>query len=49
MKATLPLLFLGFAMTACVYNEELTDVTNLYTSKQETVLSYSMPSLLKGE
>lgn len=49
MKATLPLLSLCLAMTACVYNEDLTDVTNLYTSKQETVLSYSMPSLLKGE
>ena len=44
MKATLPFLSLGFAMTACVYNEELTDVTNLYTSKQETVLSYPSAS-----
>ena len=49
MKATLPLLSLGIAMTACVYNEELADVTDLYTAKQETVLSYSMPSLMKGE
>ena len=49
MKATLPLLSLGIAMTACVYNEELANVTDLYTAKQETVLSYSMPSLMKGE
>ena len=49
MKATLLLLSLGIAMTACVYNEELANVTDLYTAKQETVLSYSMPSLMKGE
>ena len=49
MKATLPLLSLGIAMTACVYHEELADVNDRYTAKQETVLSYSMPSLMKGE
>ena len=49
MKTTLPFLFLGFAMTACVYNEELADMSDLYTAKQETALAYSMPSLVKGE
>ena len=49
MKATLPLLSLGIAMTACVYNEELTDVNDLYTTKQETALSYSMPTIMRSE
>ena len=48
MKATLPLLFLSIAMTACVYNEELDDVTNLYTAKQESTLPYSMDTAIKG-
>ena len=48
MKTTLPLLSLGIAMTACVYNEELADVTELYTAKQETALPYSMPIIIKG-
>ena len=48
MKATLPLLSLGIAMTACVYNEELTDVADSYSAKQETSLSYSMPDMMKG-
>ena len=47
MKATLPFLSLGFAMTACVYHEELADVNDRYTAKQETALSYSMPTLVK--
>ena len=49
MKATLTLLFLSVAMTACVYNEELADVNDLYTAKQNTALSYSMPTIMKGE
>lgn len=48
MKATLSLLFLSIVMTACVYNEELTDVTDLYTAKQETSLQYSIPANIKG-
>lgn len=48
MKATLTLLFLSIAMTACVYDEELADVTDLYTAKQETTLPYSMPTTIKG-
>ena len=47
MKATLPLLSLCFAMTACVYNEDLADVTDLYKAKQETVLPYSMGTSMK--
>ena len=47
MKAILPLLSLCLAMTACVYNEELADVTYLYTAKQETVLPYSMATSMK--
>ena len=49
MKATLPLLSLSIAMTACVYNEELADVNVLYTTKQETVLSYSMPTIMRSK
>ena len=48
MKATLTLLSLCTAMAACVYNEELADVTELYTAKQETPLPYSMPIIIKG-
>ena len=47
MKAILSLLSLSIAMTACVYNEELTDATDLYTTKQETVLPYSMVTSMK--
>ena len=47
MKTTLPLLSLCLAMTACVYNEELADVADLYTAKQETVLPYSMVTSMK--
>ena len=47
MKATLPLLSLCLAMTACVYNEELTDVNDRYTAKQETTLPYSMTATMK--
>ena len=48
MKATLTLLFLSIAMTACVYNEELADVSDLYTTQQENTLPYSMPTIIKG-
>ena len=47
MKAILPLLSFCIATTACVYNEELTDVTDLYKEKQETVLPYSMAFSMK--
>ena len=49
MKATLPLLSLCLAITACVYNEELTDVNDRYIAKQETALSYSMQGTFKAE
>ena len=42
MKTTVPLLLLGIAMSACVYNEELTDVADSYSAKQESTLPYSM-------
>jgi hypothetical protein len=48
MKTTLLFLSLCIAMTACVYNEELANVTDLYIEKQETALPYSMQSILKG-
>lgn len=48
MKATFTLLFLSIVMTACVYNEELADVTDLYTAKQESTLPYSMPTTVKS-
>ena len=48
MKATLPLLSLCIAMTACVYNEELANVTDLYLVKQENVIPYSMDNSMKG-
>ena len=47
MKAILSLLSLSIAMTACVYNEELADIADLYTAKQETVLPYSMVTSMK--
>ena len=49
MKTALPLLSIGLVMTACVHNEELTEVTDLYTAKQGTALSYSMQGTFKGE
>lgn len=48
MKATFIFLSLGFAMTACVYNEELANVTDLYSTEQETILSYSISTPIKG-
>ena len=47
MKATLPLWLLGFTMTACVYNEELAEMTDLNTANKETTLSYSMPAIVR--
>lgn len=35
-------------MTACVYNEELADVADLYPTKQSTSLVYSMQHTLKA-
>ena len=49
MKTALPLLSIGLVMTACVHNEELTEVTDLYTAKQGTALSYSMQGTFKAE
>ena len=49
MKTTVPLLLLGLTMTACVHNEELTEVTDLYTGKQGTALPYSMQGTFKAE
>ena len=49
MKTTVPLLLLGLTMTACVHNEELTEVTDLYTATQETALPYSMQGTFKAE
>ena len=42
MKTIFTIMPLCIAMTACVYTEELADVTNPYTKEQETTLSYSM-------
>ena len=47
MKTSLNLLTFSLAMTACVYNEDLADVTDLYKAKQETVLPYSMGTSMK--
>ena len=47
MKTNLSLLTFSIVMTACVYNEELTDVSDLYKEKQETVLPYSMAFSMK--
>ena len=41
MKTNLTFLSLCLTMTACVYNEELSDVTELYQTKQSTSLAYS--------
>ena len=49
MKTALTLMTLGFAMSACVYNEELADIADLYPTKQNTVLPYSMITPNKGE
>ena len=49
MKTALPLLSIGLVMTACVHNEELTEVTDLYTAKQGTALTYSMQGTFKAE
>ena len=48
MKTNLTLLSLCLTMTACVHNEELANVTDLYIEKQEIALPYSMQSILKG-
>ena len=47
MKTNLTLLSLCLAMTACVYNEELADVADLYPTKQITSLAYSMQHTVK--
>ena len=47
MKATLTLLFLSITMTACIYNEELANVTDLYIAEQETALTYFMSTTVK--
>ena len=49
MKTALPLLSIGLVMTACVHNEELTEVTDLYTAKQETAQPYSMQGAFEAE
>ena len=48
MKANLTLLSLCLAMSACVYNEELADVADLYPTKQSTSLAYSMQHTVKA-
>ena len=48
MKANLTLLSLCLTMTACVYNEELSDVTELYQTNQITSLAYSMQQTVKA-
>ena len=48
MKTNLTLLSLCLAMTACVYNEELSDVTELYQTNQITSLAYSMQQTVKA-
>ena len=47
MRTSLSLLTFSIVMTACVYNEDLADVTDLYKAKQETVLPYSMGTCMK--
>ena len=50
MKTNLTLLSLCLTMTACVHNEELADVADLYPTKQITSLTYSMqPTVKVGE
>lgn len=46
MKTNLPLLSLCTILTACVYSEELDDIP---TAKQETILSYSMPTIIENK
>ena len=48
MKTNLTLLSLCLTMTACVYNEELADVADLYPTKQITSLAYSMQHTVKA-
>ena len=48
MKANLTFLTLCLAMTACVHNEELADIANLYPTKQTTSLVYSMQQTVKA-
>ena len=48
MKANLTFLTLCLAMSACVHNEELADVANLYPTKQTTSLAYSMQQTVKA-
>lgn len=48
MKTFFTLMPFCIAMTACVYDEDLADATNLYTEKQETTLAYSMTTAIKG-
>ena len=47
MKAKLILLSLCMVMTACVYDDELAEVTQLYTTEKETALPYTLPSIVK--
>ena len=48
MKTSFTLLSFCMAMTACVYNEELADVADLYPTKQITSLAYSMQHTVKA-
>ena len=48
MKTNFTFLSLYLTMTACVYNEELADVADLYPTKQITSLAYSMQHPLKA-
>ena len=48
MKTNLTFLSLCLTMTACIYNEELSDVTELYQTKQVTSLAYSMQHPVKA-
>ena len=48
MKTNLTFLSLCLTMTACIYNEELSDVTELYQTKQVTSLDYSMQQTVKA-
>ena len=48
MKTNLTFLSICLTMTACVYNEELADVADLYQTKQITSLAYSMQHPVKA-
>ena len=48
MKTNLTFLSFCLSITACVYNEELADVTELYPTKQTTSLAYSMQHPVKA-